>query len=89
LHIRFLCDDKKIVVITTATTLSNEAGYKDDKNPAKNRPIGVLFKAHFHRVVVDEAHTIKNKMTKSSRACARIAATYRWCLTGMLNNCRF
>ncbi|KAF9987385.1 hypothetical protein BGZ65_003834 [Modicella reniformis] len=69
------------VVITTTATLTNDAGNKDI-NPRKARQIGTLFKAHFHRVVVDEAHTIKNRHTKSSKACAQIAATYRWCLTG-------
>ncbi|GJJ72279.1 hypothetical protein EMPS_04636 [Entomortierella parvispora] len=70
------------VIITTSTTLSNEAGFKEGPDITKHKAIGVLFKAHFHRVVIDEAHTIKNKMTKASRACAQIAATYRWCLTG-------
>ncbi|KAI8603489.1 SNF2 family N-terminal domain-containing protein [Dissophora ornata] len=69
------------VVITTNITLTNDSGVYD-VNPNKCRPIGPLFKAHFHRVVIDEAHTIKNRNTKSSKACALIAATYRWCLTG-------
>ncbi|KAI7830558.1 SNF2 family N-terminal domain-containing protein [Gamsiella multidivaricata] len=69
------------VIVTTIGTLAAEIGVKD-VNPAKSKAIGTLFKAQFHRVVIDEAHTIKNKHTKSSKACAQIAATYRWCLTG-------
>ncbi|KAF9286692.1 hypothetical protein BGZ68_002645 [Mortierella alpina] len=69
------------VVITTNHTLMYDFGHKDPI-PAKCKPIGVLFKVKFHRVVLDEAHTIKNKQTKASIACARIAANYRWCLTG-------
>ena len=69
------------VIITTNITLTNDSGVYD-VNPNKCKPIGPLFKAHFHRVVIDEAHTIKNRNTKSSKACALIAATYRWCLTG-------
>jgi len=60
-------------------------GHKDPI-PEKSKPIGVLFKVKFHRVVLDEAHTIKNKGTKASIACAKIAATYRWCLTGKLSS---
>ncbi|KAF9106016.1 hypothetical protein BGX27_009350 [Mortierella sp. AM989] len=69
------------VIITTVTTLAVEVGVKD-ANLAKCKPIGTLFKAHFHRVVIDEAHLIKNKLTKSAKACTMLAATYRWCLTG-------
>ncbi|KAF9990547.1 hypothetical protein BGZ75_001111 [Mortierella antarctica] len=69
------------VVITTNHTAMFDFGHKDP-NPAKCKPIGVLFKVKFHRVVLDEAHTIKNRQTKASIACARIAANYRWCLTG-------
>jgi hypothetical protein len=36
----------------------------------------------FHRVIVDEAQNIKNPLAKSTKACSRINATYRWCLTG-------
>ncbi|KAI8355880.1 SNF2 family N-terminal domain-containing protein [Mortierella sp. GBAus27b] len=70
------------VVVTSVTTLTMDAGHVDAGNPRKSRTIGALFKAHFHRVVIDEAHVIKNRTTKSSKACALISATYRWCLTG-------
>ncbi|KAF9966206.1 hypothetical protein BGZ70_002985 [Mortierella alpina] len=69
------------VVITTNHTVMYDYGHKD-VIPEKCKPIGVLFKVKFHRVVLDEAHTIKNKSTKASIACAKIAASYRWCLTG-------
>ncbi|KAF9205533.1 hypothetical protein BGZ49_003897 [Haplosporangium sp. Z 27] len=69
------------VIITTVTTLAGEMGHKDI-NPGKCKRIGTLFKAHYHRVVIDEAHLIKNKTTKSAKACTLLSATYRWCLTG-------
>ncbi|OAR05755.1 hypothetical protein LLEC1_07804 [Akanthomyces lecanii] len=39
-------------------------------------------KAKFHRVILDEAQCIKNKETQTAKACHRLQATYRWCLTG-------
>lgn len=38
--------------------------------------------AKWHRVIIDEAQNIKNPSAKSSMACCRLNATYRWCLTG-------
>jgi SNF2 family DNA or RNA helicase len=38
--------------------------------------------AKWHRVIIDEAQNIKNPNAKSSTACCRLNATYRWCLTG-------
>ncbi|KAG0351332.1 hypothetical protein BG005_009212 [Podila minutissima] len=55
------------------------------KNPETFRrydEIGPLFKARFHRVILDEAQVIKNRDTKASIGCAALSATYRWCLTG-------
>jgi SNF2 family DNA or RNA helicase len=45
-------------------------------------------KAVFHRVILDEAQCIKNKLTQTAKACCKLKATYRWCLTGtpMMNN---
>ncbi|KAF9184250.1 hypothetical protein BGZ50_003812 [Haplosporangium sp. Z 11] len=60
---------------------ANEMGYRDP-NPNKCKSIGALFKVKFHRVILDEAHLIKNKHTKMSKACTALAATYRLCLTG-------
>ncbi|KAJ5884727.1 hypothetical protein N7495_009237 [Penicillium taxi] len=39
-------------------------------------------KAKWHRIIIDEAQNIKNSSTKAAKACRRIQARYRWCLTG-------
>ncbi|KAG0207786.1 hypothetical protein BGX33_006640 [Mortierella sp. NVP41] len=70
------------VIITSNTTFANEMGISGTGKKGSKKPIGTLFKAHFHRVILDEAHIIKNKNTKASLAAAAIASTYRWCLTG-------
>lgn len=42
----------------------------------------VLHRAHFYRVVLDEAHAIKNHLSQTSIACRAIMARHRWGLTG-------
>ncbi|PFH62277.1 hypothetical protein XA68_14272 [Ophiocordyceps unilateralis] len=41
-----------------------------------------LFSLRFFRVILDEAHHIKNRASKTARACYAIAAQHRWVLTG-------
>ncbi|KFY15692.1 hypothetical protein V492_01808, partial [Pseudogymnoascus sp. VKM F-4246] len=43
---------------------------------------GGLFSLNFFRVILDEAHHIKNRQSKTARACYEIAAEHRWVLTG-------
>ncbi|KAG5931050.1 DNA helicase rad5 [Claviceps sorghi] len=41
-----------------------------------------LFSLKFFRVILDEAHHIKNRGAKTARACYDISANHRWVLTG-------
>ncbi|KAK9769049.1 hypothetical protein SCAR479_02293 [Seiridium cardinale] len=36
----------------------------------------------FHRVMLDEAHSIKTRTTMTAKACFALNVEYRWCLTG-------
>ncbi|KAJ5505312.1 Helicase C-terminal [Penicillium expansum] len=56
----------------------NSSVIQDRKNAAG--PLNPA--AKWHRVIIDEAQNIKNPSAKSSTACCRLNATYRWCLTG-------
>lgn len=62
---------KSDLVLTTYGVLSAEAG--------KN---GVLISTEWNRVVLDEAHRIKNRASSCFKACSSLVATHRWCLTG-------
>ncbi|GAB7343801.1 hypothetical protein MBLNU457_1772t1 [Dothideomycetes sp. NU457] len=37
---------------------------------------------HFHRLILDEAHSIKSRTTGVAKACFALKSTYKWCLSG-------
>jgi DNA repair protein RAD5 len=43
---------------------------------------GGLFSVEFFRIILDEAHVIKNRRSKSAKACYELKAAHRWALTG-------
>lgn len=43
---------------------------------------GGLFSLNFFRVILDEAHFVKNRQSKTAKACYEISAQHRWVLTG-------
>ena len=43
---------------------------------------GGLFSLDYFRIILDEAHMIKNRQSKTAKACYELAATHRWVLTG-------
>ncbi|KAI9345261.1 SNF2 family N-terminal domain-containing protein [Obelidium mucronatum] len=57
-------------------------GYIIEDSSDDERAGGILMSASFFRIVLDEAHTIKNAKSKGSRACAQLRAEKRVCLTG-------
>ena len=63
------------LVITTYGTISSEFVEKKDER-------GTLSRVKWRRVILDEAHYIRNPSTNMSKACLRIQAAYRWALTG-------
>ena len=42
----------------------------------------------WYRIIIDESHNIKNRNSKSSKACADLMAKHRLCMTGtpMMNS---
>ncbi|KAL9603815.1 MAG: hypothetical protein Q9219_000924 [cf. Caloplaca sp. 3 TL-2023] len=73
------------VVITTYQILVSEHGSSSERDDGPQ--FGCLG-LHWYRVILDEAHTIKNRNAKATQACYALRSEYRWCLTGtpMQNN---
>ncbi|GKU17064.1 unnamed protein product [Fusarium langsethiae] len=62
------------VVLSEFTSLAARNGDKSFHNG--------LFSLRFFRIIIDEAHHIKNRSSKTAKACYEISATHRWALTG-------
>lgn len=63
------------VVLTTFATLAAEY------NPTKPST-STLFTVPWYRIVLDEAHTIKDKATRTAKAACALNAERRWVVTG-------
>jgi DNA repair protein RAD5 len=70
------------VVITSYGVVLSEFSQIASKNGGDRASSRGLFSLNFFRVILDEAHSIKNRQSKTARACYEIAAKHRWVLTG-------
>lgn len=52
---------------------------RDDGIIKENSKIHAI---HYHRLILDEAHSIKSRTTGVARACFALRADYKWCLSG-------
>jgi transcription termination factor 2 len=62
------------VVLTTYHTILNQ--YKQGTRDSS------LFSYNWHRIVLDEAHVIKNYKTLLHRSLCELESNFRWCVTG-------
>ena len=65
------------VVITTYSTIASEFS----RRGAKNRASPLLY-TNFFRIVLDEAHAIRDQATQQSQAVCALSAQRRWAVTG-------
>ena len=69
------------VVITSYGVVLAEYGQvvKQDGNSGSH---GGIFSLDYFRIILDEAHYIKNRQSKTAKACYELSAKHRWVLTG-------
>ncbi|KAJ5825893.1 hypothetical protein N7474_003031 [Penicillium riverlandense] len=70
-------DDYDVVITTYGTLTSESATSASDKAKKSG-----LFSVTWYRIILDEAHTIKNRNAKATQSACALDAEYRWCLTG-------
>mmetsp|Transcript_6298 Transcript_6298/g.9662 ORF Transcript_6298/g.9662 Transcript_6298/m.9662 type:complete len:1065 (-) Transcript_6298:90-3284(-) len=53
-----------------------------DKDGKKEKNMSALHSIKFLRIVLDEAHIIRDRKTRQCKACIALKAERRWCITG-------
>ena len=69
-----------IVVTSYGVLVSESQSYESSVVTAT--VVKTLLSFHWHRIILDEAHTIKNAATEANKACCAVNADRRWALTG-------
>lgn len=69
---------KHDVIITTYSIVSSEFCGRGTKKTAKNP----ILQTNFFRIVLDEAHMIREQATRQSQAICALSAQRRWAVTG-------
>ncbi|KIM23150.1 hypothetical protein M408DRAFT_266519 [Serendipita vermifera MAFF 305830] len=73
------------VVLTTYAVLESvfrkqNYGFKRKGQVVKEK--SMLHEIHWARIILDEAHNIKERSTNTARAAFELQGTYKWCLSG-------
>ena len=79
-------DLKKFNVIMVSYSSLESMFRKENKGWNRNDGIvkedSILHAIKFHRLILDEAHSIKSRTTSVAKACFALKADYKWCLSG-------
>lgn len=83
------------VVLTTYSVLEScfrkqETGFKRKRETARGKSAeyqiikekSPVHQIKWHRIILDEAHNIKERVTNTAKATFELQGTYRWCLSG-------
>ena len=68
------------IILTTYNTISTE--WKRYKSSRQDVTKASLFSIQWHRIVIDEAHTIRTKHGLNSKTICSLRSNHRWCITG-------
>ena len=74
-QLNFSFDDFDVILTTYHTLLAEHKRFTNTQNSK-------MYTKNWLRVILDEAHTVKNKKSLQLRACCALKAENRWCLTG-------
>ncbi|KAI0874419.1 DNA repair protein rad-5 [Hypoxylon argillaceum] len=85
-NMRALCAESNLasapdVIITSYGVVLSEYSQMNSRQGGRESHRG-LFSLNFFRIILDEAHTIKNRQSKTAKACYELSAEHRWVLTG-------
>lgn len=79
-------DVRKYDVIMVSYSSLESMHRKQEKGFVRGEDIvksnSVLHSVHYHRLILDEAHSIKSRTTGVAKACFALQANYKWCLSG-------
>ncbi|KAJ2002463.1 hypothetical protein H4R26_003586 [Coemansia thaxteri] len=91
-QVEYKRETRQLVTELVALPRSNGAGVFDSNSEEDSSTkvyqipddpyVSPLQAVHWHRIVLDEAHTIKERRTISSLAAHSLTGDRRWCLTG-------
>jgi SWI/SNF-related matrix-associated actin-dependent regulator of chromatin subfamily A3 len=75
------------VLVASYNTVAHDYGKGDDGDdfeqaPSKKQKGVSIFHHTFHRILLDEAHMIRNSKTRVFKACFSLRAHLKWALTG-------
>ena len=75
------------IVLTTYDVLVSEYFPQNEGSTSlnkKRKSQGLLQSISWHRVILDEAHLIRNVKTARFKGCAELISVNKWCLTGII-----
>ncbi|KAJ5098557.1 DNA repair protein rad5 [Penicillium argentinense] len=87
MNLRDICCESKQasaphIIVTTYGVVLSEFRQLSLQSAITTGAQNGLFSVDFFRIILDEAHLIKNRRSKSARACYELQSLHRWVLTG-------
>eukprot|EP00920_Eleutheroschizon_duboscqi_P024808 GHVT01061521.1.p1 GENE.GHVT01061521.1~~GHVT01061521.1.p1 ORF type:complete len:354 (+),score=84.76 GHVT01061521.1:71-1063(+) len=78
----FFKDGKGNYFSSSSSSSPSSSSSSSFSSSSSSGGLAALWQVHFRRIILDEAHYIKNRHTRAFRAVVSLSAGRRWCLTG-------